>query len=184
MKYNKIIIVIIAFLVLGGVLGCYQMSVDDFQLNSNEEPFSSMVLPIKRVDAAVIEAFGNVISGDRVILVRLIDSLESEFFLAVTRDASGKYDQVFWDLPLVWRDGSGGLDGFGLPLDPPKEKYPLKEITNSRDAIKDLIRILSLFRGDYDHHDHTTEGAYETLKRGYYGGFMYWIRGGDRNRSL
>jgi len=182
-KYNKGKTKIIAVWVsaLSTLLGCTQMSVDDFQLKNNEKPFSSLVLPIERVDAEIVERLGNVISGDLVIVVRLVDAQENEFFLAATRDASGKYDQVFWDLPLVWSEEPGVWGGIGLPPNPPEEEYQLKEITNSRDAIRDLINILSLFR---DPDDPSTEGAYATLKRGYYGEFMYRIRGGDPNRGF
>ena len=142
---------------------------DKFKMECDEEPFRSMRLPIKHANAVVQHAQGNLASGDQAILIRIVDSTEAEYFLAVAINGSlPEYKAVIKNLPLKWISDSGPFGGITIPdnIQIPEDffngKRSFERISNIDEAISDLVNILGEFK---DAKDGYSRIAYECLKK-------------------
>lgn len=138
-------------------------------MECDEEPFSSMSFPIKHANALVQHAEGDLIRGNRAILIRIIDSEEEEFFLAVTMSGSPpEYRSVIKNLPFKWDDDPGPFGGIIIPegIQIPQDLFNntrrFDEISNVDGAISDLANIMAEFR---DVKDGYSRIAYECLRK-------------------
>ncbi|MDP4882497.1 MAG: hypothetical protein NWR08_00015 [Opitutales bacterium] len=120
------------------------------RIHSDEEPLSSLRLPLKRVDAGVYLESGELERTGRVVLVRVIDSRDIETVFGILIDINTrKYSEVITNPDLQWNDDPT----FRLDTDMriPSDFYSLESerfsrVDSDRVAIRDLKNILNEFK--------------------------------------
>ena len=134
---------------------------------SNEEPLSSLKVPFKRVDAGVYYESGDLASVGSAIIMRLIDSNNTEAILAIVRDTSSReYSRVIANPDIKWTDDP--IFRFDTDMAIPSEFYNTESkgfirLNNDSVAVNDLRKILKRHRKD----NHELEIALDALNGKY-----------------
>lgn len=151
-SYGLLLLIALAVL----VLALASVSFRRQAFRCQEQPFTSMTLPLRDVDASVLHALGDQIRGRHAVVVKIVDGAGTEFFVAALNDhPNGGYGTILKDLKLDWSEDYGfvGLSSPSKAGPIPDlffdEKGRFQRFSDTRKARRDLVSILKDFEGSH-----------------------------------